>query len=71
MTFETSSLLSPSIETGKPIQKSGRRDWQIEAGSLIKLHLKKKTGQEQPKHIMKIQMKNSFYVKVVKKVVIN
>lgn len=67
MTFETSSLLSPLIETGKPIQKSGRRDCQKEPGSLIKPHLKRKTGQEQPKHIMKIQMKNLFYVKVVKK----
>jgi len=66
MTFESSSLLSHSIETGKPIQKSGRRDWQIEAGSLIKSRLKRKTGQEQPKHVMNIEMKNLFYVEVVK-----
>lgn len=64
MTFETSSLLPPSIETGKPIHKPGRRDWQIEAGNLIKPHIK---GKRAKKHVMKMQMKISFCVKVVKK----
>lgn len=38
----------------------------MEVGSLAKPHLERKKGQEQPKHAVKTQMKNTFHIEVVK-----
>lgn len=44
-----------------------RRDWQTEVGILIKPHIKGKAGQEQPHHLMTVQMKDLYIEKYFKK----